>query len=496
MHNLRYHTLLIGMFIAVAILMSDFMSQQSTTIYAQSGDLPPSETVTIESEDGVTRTGEFWTAASDEPAPAILMIHWRNGSHQEWEPLVEPLHAAGYNLLVIDMRSEDLYASDEGYEMDLADAQLWLNWLSEQPNVQPNALVAMGIRRGANVAIIACIKYHNCTTSIALSPTTDSNPTFGYHDSIDLRTALVDIGDINAHSVLVIDQRSAANILDMRHMSDFLCCNIELNMHIYPSDRDYNPDGIQMIEAHMGSALPLITFWVETHTSAETIGLDEFTINGLEIVSNNDPVSPLDTAIEAGGTIDYDLAVIECCYFVVEVETAVEWSIAPSDGATVDRRTGEVLIDADTPVGTSFTLTADVENGRRLLTETLVVTDIANNPLIGNWTEIAQLTCDTGEQVEVEERIGELRIEANGDFSVTWYPFEVYIDYVGTYEFDSSGTLDLYGRAVNYFPPTFDGSGEFSIDKDGHLVLTDIWLGVPPRSSSTVNNCGHVFQRN
>ncbi len=145
--------------------------------------------------------------------------------------------------------------------------------------------------------------------------------------------------------------------------------------------------------------------------------------------------------------------------------------------------------------GAVFTVTADVENGRRLVSVDVHVYTEEANPLFGTWGEEAQLTCETGEEVVPEEHIGELAFGADGEFSVTWFPFEIYKDYWGTYTFDLSlGTIDLTASDGNYVPEGLDGSGTWFIDEEGRLVLKDVWLGAP-RDVSRVANCGHVFTR-
>lgn len=496
MRHHQSHIFIFSLFmIAFGLIGGTVIQGKPSSIAAQDDGVPPAEVITIEAEDGLSLIGEFWRVEPDETAPAILLMQPFDSGRYGWEPLIESLLVANYNVLAVDMRGTGETGGEEDPAMAISDAEQWLNWLSEQPTVQSNALVAIGAREGANIAVIACIQIPNCATSIVLSPILAPNPSYGYHESIDLREALSNTGSINTHSMLVMDQISNANFQDLRYLQDIFCCNVEVNLQLYPSTQDYNPDGIRMVVDHMDSAMPLILLWVDSHTAAENIGLEEFTLNRLMIVTNEDPRSPLDTALSSGTTTDFDLAIEECCYFIVEVETAAVWSVSSTEGVSIDPQTGELTIDSDVAVGTRIDVSVDVENGRRIVTATITVTDIASNPLIGEWHEIAQLTCDTGERVDVEEAIGELIFEANGEFSVTWFPFEVYVDYVGTYDFSQSGDLTLFGRSVNYFPPIFDGEGTFSIDDEGNLVLEDIWLGIPPSGSGAAVNCGHVFAR-
>lgn len=218
-------------------------------------------------------------------------------------------------------------------------------------------------------------------------------------------------------------------------------------------------------------------------------GLDEDTLNRLSLVMGGT------LAMQPGETWEFSPGVVECCYVFEPVDACATWSVSPTDGATIDAETGVFTVDPGTPSGKVFTVTADVENGRRLVSVDVYVYTPEANPLFGIWREEAQFSCETDEEVVPEERIGELSFGANGSFSVTWHPFEIYKDYWGTYTFDlNQGTLDLTGAEGNYVPEDLDGSGSWFIDEDGRLVLRDMWLGAP-RGGSGIVNCGHRFTR-
>jgi hypothetical protein len=200
-------------------------------------------------------------------------------------------------------------------------------------------------------------------------------------------------------------------------------------------------------------------------------------------------------AMQPGETWEFSPGVVECCYVFEPVDACATWSVSPTDGATIDAETGVFTVDPGTPSGKVFTVTADVENGRRLVSADVHVYTPEANPLFGVWGEEAQFSCETDEEVVPEERIGELSFGANGEFSVTWHPFEIYKDYWGTYTFGlNQGTLDLTGAEGNYVPENLDGSGSWFIDEEGRLVLKEMWLG-SPHGSSGLANCGHRFTR-
>jgi len=189
----------------------------------------------------------------------------------------------------------------------------------------------------------------------------------------------------------------------------------------------------------------------------------------------------------------FSLGLVECCYFFERVGACATWSVDPAEGASIDSHTGVFDLDATTPSGTVFTVSADVQNGRRVVSIEVHVFTPDANPLVGIWSEEAQFACDTGEEVVPEQRIGELRFRADGTFGVTWIPFEVYVDYWGTYDYDlGQGTVDLDITGGNYTPDDVDDSGLFSFDEQGRLILSDMWLGNPHEGTGSAH-CGHRF---
>lgn len=199
--------------------------------------------------------------------------------------------------------------------------------------------------------------------------------------------------------------------------------------------------------------------------------------------------------LQPGQTHDFRLGTVVCCVLIESVEACVTWSLHPTEGASINADSGAFAVDATTADGSVFTVTANVENGRRVVSIEVYIYTTEGSPLIGTWTEIAQFICDSSEEVVPEENIGELVFEGDGTFSVTWIPLEVRYDYWGMYNFDlDDGTLDLSIKGSNYVPDDVDASGSFSIDEQGYLILTDMWLGSAPQATSKVS-CGHRFQR-
>ncbi len=230
-------------------------------------------------------------------------------------------------------------------------------------------------------------------------------------------------------------------------------------------------------------------------------GLADSTPSACEAPLPEETLSALTTtilghvALQPGQSRTLELGVVECCYVFQPVDACATWSIEPSSGASVDPVTGRVEIDPDTAHGSVFTVTADVENGRRLITTPVHVYTDEGNPLIGYWREQSQFDCMTGDEVAPEQGIQELAFFADGTINVTWFPFELYVDYWGDYLYDLGlGELSFTVTGGNYVPANIDAQGLFSLAGDGTLVLDDIWLGNPADGTGEAR-CGHRFSR-
>jgi hypothetical protein len=113
-------------------------------------------------------------------------------------------------------------------------------------------------------------------------------------------------------------------------------------------------------------------------------------------------------------------------------------------------------------------------------------------PWTGCWTEVAQLDCESGEEFEPAVAIGEFRLTPDWRYSVTWSPFETYVDYAGQYRVsEEEGAIEL--TLGNLAPPQAKGRGSFSVTDQGELLLEGIWLGARDHGSAT-EACGHRFR--
>jgi hypothetical protein len=250
---------------------------------------------------------------------------------------------------------------------------------------------------------------------------------------------------------------------------------------------------LPLLACAFSAAEPFARFVDSIQQQVEKIGKVGLTPLDPEILDRLDILWGGFVQLQPGETLQLQVGTVECCYVFQEVEVPVTWSVQPVEGVTLDPESGMLVIDQDTPHDSRYTITADVENGRKLLQLQVIVYTPQGNPLAGAWHESAQLLCGSGEEIEPAERIGELTISANGELSVTWHPFEIYHDYHATYTYDlETGEFAYEILGGSYIPEDVDTLGSFSIDEQGRLVFTDLWFG-SPRDATPAANCGHIF---
>lgn len=140
-----------------------------------------------------------------------------------------------------------------------------------------------------------------------------------------------------------------------------------------------------------------------------------------------------------GQTVDVNLGYDECCYFFQKRDdVCAAFSVTPEGAATIDPVTGVLAIPASTPSGTTLHVSADVQDGDRTIDFDLHVYTYEAMPQVGVWTEREVLSCTDGSARAPVEPIGEVVFWADGSYSVTWQPFEIFRDYLGRATIDRS----------------------------------------------------------
>jgi len=92
--------------------------------------------------------------------------------------------------------------------------------------------------------------------------------------------------------------------------------------------------------------------------------------------------------------------------------------------------------------------------------------------------------------------IAELVFDGHSLYTVTWVPFETYVDYRGEYQYERGDlTLTVWDQWSTLVPEDADLSGTAGV-VDDELLLLNIWLGTPLGAPpDPIARCGHRFRR-
>ena len=159
-----------------------------------------------------------------------------------------------------------------------------------------------------------------------------------------------------------------------------------------------------------------------------------------------------------------------------------DWSVGGPARLSADRTRLE--IDADAPRGAIVPVS--FRHAGKTVSAQLQVIGRDELVLTGTWSQRSAEGC------EATPPVRELVFQPGNRFAVTFYPFETYQDYWGTYEFDpATGRLLLKVEGGNSVPPVLDLEGKAEMES-GRLTLREMFFGstsglTPGRS------CTYVF---
>ena len=227
----------------------------------------------------------------------------------------------------------------------------------------------------------------------------------------------------------------------------------------------------------------------DTGSDCTLAPLDEELLNSLSLYSN-----PL-RKVAQNGSVQIQLGALGPGG-VDPVPACVEWSVIPEAAASIDE-TGLLRVAPDAQPGLNLTVEADIENGREVIATDVTVYVPSDAPIVGSYHEVSWIECAGGATVDSQQPIGEVIFYETGDFWVTWTPFELYVDYWGTWTWDdATSTVTMNQEGGNYVPEDLDLEGTVTIveDPDG-IVLEAMWLGTPPDADPPITECGHVLER-
>ena len=145
------------------------------------------KTVEFPRPDGVTLSGTWHPGPeSDEPRPAVLLLHQARSDQSEFDFLLAGIHDLGFHALAVDLRGHG--ASHAGETLDREffgrlfkdpsyappDVEAMLTWLRERPEVDGQRLAVGGGSVGANLSWVAAGRYDFVRAAVVLSGNADN----------------------------------------------------------------------------------------------------------------------------------------------------------------------------------------------------------------------------------------------------------------------------------------------------------------------------------
>lgn len=213
-------------------------------------DLQP-EVVTVTAADGLVLVGDFYRVpGATEPRPTVILLHGSGSFRAEWNHFIAPLLDAGFHVLNVDQRGHGETGGRRDLGRMIDDMAHWFAWLREQPDVQADALAAVGSSMGTVPALGGCAVEPACYTAIMVSP-----------GDFPLLTDEV-YAQLGDRSILFMVGRDDNVIYDTRRM--FGRAVGEGAMYIYPS----SIHGTAMFlsrSPHRETATALVIGWLVDH---------------------------------------------------------------------------------------------------------------------------------------------------------------------------------------------------------------------------------------
>lgn len=110
-------------------------------------------------------------AAGSDRSPAAILLHGWGGNAATLLPLAQPLHDAGFTVLLFDARchgrsDEDSFASLPRFAEDMEHA---LDWLQSQPQIDPRRIALIGHSVGAGAALLLAARRDDVAAVVSLS---------------------------------------------------------------------------------------------------------------------------------------------------------------------------------------------------------------------------------------------------------------------------------------------------------------------------------------
>lgn len=104
-------------------------------------------------------------------APAVIIMHGWGGNAEMMLPIAEPLHHAGFVVLLIDARNHGKSDSDAFSSMPrfAEDMETGLDWLKQQPEVDSHQIALLGHSVGAAAALLLASRRSDVAAVVSIA---------------------------------------------------------------------------------------------------------------------------------------------------------------------------------------------------------------------------------------------------------------------------------------------------------------------------------------
>jgi pimeloyl-ACP methyl ester carboxylesterase len=180
----------------------------------------------------------------------VLLLHQYGSNRASWLPLIPALLEAGFGVLTVDQRGHGDTGGGEDWELAEADVPLWIDWLRDQPGIDPENLSVAGASIGSNLALRSMANDERIVTAIALSPGLDY---FG----VTTEDALTTVA--KRPVMLVAGQRDRESADAVRVLGSLAAGDVLVRIYTHGA----HGTGIFMLEQDL---VPTIVMWLASHS--------------------------------------------------------------------------------------------------------------------------------------------------------------------------------------------------------------------------------------
>ena len=115
--------------------------------------------------------GRYYPATVRRLAISALLLSSENETQSDWpSDLITQLQSSGYSALTVDLRGFGATGGQVDWPKTPTDAQITLQYLHAQPNIDAGNSMVIGAGIGATIALSGCASDPNCQTAVLISP--------------------------------------------------------------------------------------------------------------------------------------------------------------------------------------------------------------------------------------------------------------------------------------------------------------------------------------